>query len=97
MRSRSAPGSGRVTFRWTSAGLFTTSAQPPTVPKCGHASGWAGDTSRCVPGKSFAGRTLRPIAARRLPAPRDLMVLCAQEMNHLGGFLPALYDRSGNA
>lgn len=41
-------------------------------------------------------RTLRPFAARQLPDPRDLLVHCAQEMNHLAGFLPELYDRFGN-
>jgi hypothetical protein len=46
---------------------------------------------------SLADRALRPIAARQLPGPRDLFVHCAQEMNHLAGFLPALYDRFGNA
>ena len=46
-------------------------------------------------GKSLADRALRPFAARQLPDPRDLMVHCAQEMNHLAGFLPALYDRFG--
>jgi hypothetical protein len=48
-------------------------------------------------GTSLADRALRPIAGRQLPDPRDLMVHCAQEMNHLAGFLPALYDRVGNA
>ena len=43
-------------------------------------------------GKSLADRALRLIAARQLPDPRDLMVHCAQEMNHLAGFLPTLYD-----
>ena len=43
-------------------------------------------------GKSLADKALRPTAARQLPEPRDLMVHCAQEMNHLAGFLPALYD-----
>lgn len=46
-------------------------------------------------GKSLADRALRLIAARLLPDPRDLMVHCAQEMNHLAGFLPALYRRFG--
>jgi hypothetical protein len=36
---------------------------------------------------------IRPITARQLPDPRDLMVHCAQEINHLGGFLAAMYDR----
>ena len=48
-------------------------------------------------GTSLVDRVLRPVAARQLPDPRDLMVHCAQEMNHLAGFLPALYDRFGNA
>ncbi len=48
-------------------------------------------------GKSLADRALRPIAARQLPAPRDLMVHCAQEMNHLAGFLPALFERFADA
>ena len=48
-------------------------------------------------GKSLADRALRLFAARQLPDPRDLLVHCAQEMNHLAGFLPALYERFGNA
>ncbi len=47
-------------------------------------------------GKSLVDRALRPVAARQLPDPRDLMVHCAQEMNHLAGFLPALYGRFGD-
>jgi len=47
-------------------------------------------------GMSLADRALRPIAARQLPDPRDLMVHCAQEMNHLAGFLPALFSRFAN-
>jgi hypothetical protein len=46
-------------------------------------------------GKSLADRALRPVAARLLPDPRDLTLHCAQEMNHLAGFLPALYERFG--
>lgn len=44
-------------------------------------------------GRSPVDRALRPIAARMLPDPRDLMVHCAQEMNHLAAFLPELYAR----
>lgn len=44
-------------------------------------------------GMALADRALRPIAARQLPDPRDLLVHCAQEMNHLAGFLPELYGR----
>jgi hypothetical protein len=47
-------------------------------------------------GKSLADRTLRVFAARQLPDPRDLLVHCAQEMNHLAGFLPALFARFGS-
>jgi hypothetical protein len=47
-------------------------------------------------GKSLADRALRAVAARQLPDPRDLMVHCAQEMNHLAGFLPALFARFGS-
>ena len=46
-------------------------------------------------GTSLADRALRPIAAHQLADPCDLMVHCAQEMNHLAGFLRALYDRFG--
>jgi len=46
--------------------------------------------------KSLVDKALRPIAARQLPDPRDLMVHCAQEMNHLAAFLPALYRRFGD-
>jgi len=38
-------------------------------------------------------KMIRPAVARLAPDPRDLMVHCAQEMNHLAGFLPDLYDR----
>ena len=44
-------------------------------------------------GNRLADRVVRPVAARQLPDPRDLMVHCAQEMNHLAGFLPAIYAR----
>jgi hypothetical protein len=48
---------------------------------------------------NFANRitdaAIRPEADRQLPDPRDLLVHCAQEMNHLAGFLPALYERFG--
>lgn len=44
-------------------------------------------------GNRLADRAVRPLAARQLPDPRDLMVHCAQEMSHLAGFLPALYER----
>jgi hypothetical protein len=48
----------------------------------------------------LANRVVRPVASRILGAnadyARDLMVHCAQEMNHLAGFLPALYAQFGD-
>jgi hypothetical protein len=44
----------------------------------------------------LADAVIRPIAANQLPDPRDLLVHCAQEMNHLAGFLPALFTRFGS-
>jgi hypothetical protein len=41
--------------------------------------------------KSLADKALRIVATRQLPDARDLMVHCAQEMNHLAGFLPELF------
>ncbi|MBO0678538.1 hypothetical protein JRC04_13800 [Mycolicibacterium sp. S2-37] len=46
-------------------------------------------------GNRLLDSIIRPIAARGLPDPRDLLVHCAQEMNHLAGFLPAVYARFG--
>jgi hypothetical protein len=46
-------------------------------------------------GLGIADRAVRSVAARRLPDPRDLLVHCAQEMNHLAGFLPELHARFG--
>jgi hypothetical protein len=36
------------------------------------------------------------VAAQQFPDPRDLIVHCAQEMNHLSEFLPQLYGRFAN-
>lgn len=44
-------------------------------------------------GSSPVDRAVRPVAARLLPDPRDLLVHCAQEMNHLAAFLPELHRR----
>ena len=44
-----------------------------------------------------AARALRPIVRRLLPAPSDLLVHNAQEMAHLAGFLPQLFERFGAA
>ena len=44
----------------------------------------------------LADAVIRPIAANQLPDPRDLLVHCAQEMNHLAGFLPAVYAEFGD-
>ena len=47
-----------------------------------------------------ASRAVRPIASRILGVPdataRNLLVHCAQEMNHLAGFLPELYVQFGD-
>ena len=53
---------------------------------------------RSAPG--VANRVVRPVVSRIIGATadyaRDLMVHCAQEMNHLAGFLPALYEQFGD-
>ena len=53
---------------------------------------------RNAPG--VASRAVRPIASRILGDPqaaaRNLLVHCAQEMNHLAGFLPELYEAFGD-
>jgi hypothetical protein len=46
-------------------------------------------------GNTLSDRVVRPIAHRQLPDPRDLLVHCAQEMNHLAAFLPDLHARFG--
>jgi hypothetical protein len=46
-------------------------------------------------GNRLADRVIRPIAAQQLPDPRDLLVHCAQEMNHLAGFLPQIHEKLG--
>lgn len=42
-------------------------------------------------------RAIRPVASKLLPAPADLLVHNAQEMSHLAGFLPQLFDEFGAA
>lgn len=44
-------------------------------------------------GNRLTDGAVRLLVTRQLPDPRDLMVHCAQEMNHLAGFLPDLYAR----
>ena len=48
----------------------------------------------------FDHAQLRPVASRVLGTPeaaaRNLLVHCAQEMNHLAGFLPDLYAAFGD-
>lgn len=44
-------------------------------------------------GNRLTDSAVRLLVARQLPDPRDLMVHCAQEMNHLASFLPDLYAR----
>ena len=46
-------------------------------------------------GNQSADEAIKRLAAREIPNPRDLMVHCAQEMNHLAGFLPELYTQLG--
>jgi len=62
---------------------------------------WMGGPHIAVPkAPGVASRAVRPIASRILGNPetsgRNLLVHCAQEMNHLAGFLPELYDAFGN-
>jgi len=42
-------------------------------------------------------KAIRPVARRFLPAPADLLVHNAQEMAHLAGFLPQLFEAFGAA
>jgi len=53
---------------------------------------------RKAPG--VASRAVRPIASRVLgtseATARNLLVHCAQEMNHLAGFLPELHEQFGD-
>lgn len=58
---------------------------------------WMGGRHVALRGPGVLNRALRPLAARQLPDPRDLMVHCAQEMNHLAAFLPQLHDRFGSS
>jgi hypothetical protein len=44
-----------------------------------------------------AAKALRPIAGKLLPSPSDLLVHNAQEMAHLAGFLPQLFEDFGAA
>jgi DAPG hydrolase-like protein len=52
-------------------------------------------------GPGVASRMVRPVASRVVDisaaTARDLMVHCAQEMNHLAGFLPDLYTELRDA
>ena len=42
-------------------------------------------------GNRLTDSVIRPIAAHQLPDPRDLLVHCSQEMNHLARILPEIY------
>ncbi|GAY18808.1 DAPG hydrolase family protein [Mycobacterium sp. shizuoka-1] len=48
-------------------------------------------------GNRLADSVIRPIAAHQLPEPRDLLVHCAQEMNHLAAILPAIHAEFAGA
>lgn len=61
---------------------------------------WMGGPHLAVRGApGIASRVARPVASRVLGASadtaRDLLVHCAQEMNHLAGFLADIYDAFG--
>jgi DAPG hydrolase PhiG domain len=61
---------------------------------------WLGGPYTAVRGApGLANRVIRPVASKILGASadsaRNLMVHCAQEMNHLAGLLPALYEQFG--
>lgn len=63
---------------------------------------WMGGENTAIgddPGVLARGvaRAIRPVAGRLLPSPADLLVHNAQEMAHLAGFLPALFDAFGAA
>jgi len=47
-------------------------------------------------GNRLADMLVRPVATRMLPNPRDLLVHCAQEMNHLAAFLRELHAEVGD-
>jgi len=47
-------------------------------------------------GNRLTDTAVRVLVARQLPDPRDLLVHCAQEMNHLAAFLPDLYKKLAN-
>ena len=62
---------------------------------------WMGGKHIAVKGApGVANKAVRPVASRILGSPsenaRNLLVHCAQEMNHLAGFLPQLYVRFGD-
>ena len=69
-------------------------------PRCGPGSGWAVRTSPCArrpawpPGRCVRSR--RGCLAVPEASGRNLLVHCAQEMNHLAGFLPELYEAFGD-
>ena len=48
----------------------------------------------------LASKAVRPVASKVIgvseATARNLLVHCAQEMNHLAGFLPELYESFGN-
>ncbi|MBI1402776.1 MAG: hypothetical protein GC147_06155 [Porphyrobacter sp.] len=63
---------------------------------------WMGGANTAIgenPGALARGvaRAIRPVAGRMLPSPADLLVHNAQEMAHLAGFLPQLFEAFGAA
>jgi hypothetical protein len=88
-------GSGDVPV---DAGWLIHHVRPTTEGSEMRSRFWLGGRHIAVRGApGVANRAVRPVAARVLgtsaASARDLMVHCAQEMNHLAGILPELYER----
>ena len=88
-----------MTRRWTSAGSSTTSGRPQGGSEM-RSRFWMGGpyiALRKAP-DSRPRRCVRLQRSHRRPeaTARNLLVHCAQEMNHLAGFLPELYESFGN-
>jgi len=88
-----------VTRRWTPVGSCTTFVDP----------GWIRNAVALLDGRTvhrgtqspdLASKAVRPVASKVIgvseATARNLLVHCAQEMNHLAGFLPELYESLGN-
>jgi len=83
-------------------GWFVHHIRPTTNGSEMRSRFWLGGPHIAVrSGPGLASRMVRPVAARVVDISaaeaRDLMVHCAQEMNHLAGFLPDIYAEFGDA